>query len=112
MESKPTTSSGYEASIDRRHTLYRLAKVAAGLLALQIATVFRPFSAAITQAVTETSKGEEMNHDRSQTLDDSYRLPRNVLPTRYDLRLEPDLASATFQGRVTIAGPVKIGRAN
>ncbi|HKC96282.1 MAG TPA: M1 family metallopeptidase [Nitrospira sp.] len=103
MESKPTTSSGYEESIDRRHTLYKLAKVAAGLLAFQIATVFRPFSAAITQALTENSKGEEMNHDRSHALDDPYRLPRNVLPTRYDLRLEPDLASATFQGRVTIA---------
>jgi puromycin-sensitive aminopeptidase len=34
---------------------------------------------------------------------DPYRLPRSVLPTRYDLRLEPDLASATFVGEVVIA---------
>jgi puromycin-sensitive aminopeptidase len=33
---------------------------------------------------------------------DPYRLPRTVVPSRYDLRLEPDLASATFTGEVTI----------
>jgi puromycin-sensitive aminopeptidase len=33
---------------------------------------------------------------------DPYRLPRTVTPTRYDLRLEPDLASATFIGDVAI----------
>ena len=34
---------------------------------------------------------------------DPYRLPRTVVPSRYDLRLEPDLAAATFAGRVEIA---------
>ena len=34
---------------------------------------------------------------------DRYRLPRTVVPSRYDLRLEPDLAAATFAGRVEIA---------
>jgi len=34
---------------------------------------------------------------------DPYRLPRHVLPHRYELRLEPDLTSATFSGVVTIA---------
>ncbi len=34
---------------------------------------------------------------------DPYRLPRHVLPHRYDLRLEPDLTSATFSGVVNIA---------
>src|SRR5271165_2424732 len=34
---------------------------------------------------------------------DRYRLPRNVVPTRYDLRLEPDLTSFTFAGEVIIA---------
>ncbi len=34
---------------------------------------------------------------------DRYRLPRTVVPSRYDLRLEPDLANATFAGRVEIA---------
>ena len=30
--------------------------------------------------------------------DDPYRLPRTVVPRRYDLTMEPDLASATFAG--------------
>jgi puromycin-sensitive aminopeptidase len=33
---------------------------------------------------------------------DPYRLPRHVVPTRYDLRLEPDLASCTFAGDETV----------
>ncbi|MBS0184591.1 MAG: M1 family metallopeptidase [Nitrospira sp.] len=38
---------------------------------------------------------------------DPYRLPRHVIPTRYDLQLEPDLTAATFTGKVTIAITVK-----
>jgi puromycin-sensitive aminopeptidase len=38
---------------------------------------------------------------------DPYRLPRHVIPTRYDLRLEPDLTNATFTGQVTITITVK-----
>ena len=34
---------------------------------------------------------------------DPYRLPRHVIPQRYELRLEPDLTTATFSGVVTIA---------
>ena len=33
---------------------------------------------------------------------DRYRLPQTVAPSRYELRLEPDLAGATFDGEVTI----------
>src|SRR5215510_7356967 len=102
MESKPITSSGHETSINRRQTLYRLAKLGASLLAVQVTTVLRTTPAAISHALIDNSKGEEMNQDRSQALDDPYRLPRHILPTRYDLRLEPDLASATFEGRATI----------
>ena len=45
-----------------------------------------------------------MNQDQfqSRVLDDPYRLPRDIVPTRYDLRLEPDLTNATFQGLATI----------
>ncbi|HSA60692.1 MAG TPA: M1 family metallopeptidase [Nitrospiraceae bacterium] len=38
---------------------------------------------------------------------DPYRLPRHIIPTRYDLRLEPDLTTATFAGRATITLTVK-----
>jgi puromycin-sensitive aminopeptidase len=36
-----------------------------------------------------------------------HRLPRTVLPRRYDLTLEPDLEAATFAGRETIAVEVR-----
>ena len=39
----------------------------------------------------------------SPNADDPFRLPRHVLPVRYELRLEPDLAGAAFHGHVTIA---------
>ena len=38
----------------------------------------------------------------TQITDDPYRLPRHVTPTRYELRLEPDLDNRTFAGHVTI----------
>jgi len=34
---------------------------------------------------------------------DPYRLPQHAIPTRYELRLEPDLASSRFTGTATIA---------
>jgi puromycin-sensitive aminopeptidase len=40
---------------------------------------------------------------------DAYRLPRHISPTRYELRLTPDLAAATFAGEVTIS--VTVSRA-
>ncbi len=38
---------------------------------------------------------------------DPYRLPRHIFPTRYDLRLTPDLAAATFTGDATISVTVR-----
>jgi puromycin-sensitive aminopeptidase len=34
---------------------------------------------------------------------DPYRLPRAIVPNRYDIRLEPDLTTLTFRGEETIA---------
>lgn len=34
---------------------------------------------------------------------DPYRLPKTVFPTRYELCIEPDLSTSTFQGQETIA---------
>jgi puromycin-sensitive aminopeptidase len=50
-------------------------------------------------------------HDASAATDDTrYRLPRTVVPDRYDLRIEPDLGTARFIGTldatVTVAEPV------
>ena len=39
-------------------------------------------------------------------LNDPYRLPRDVMPTLYDLRLRPDLRAATFVGTVSITASV------
>src|SRR2546426_6342707 len=33
---------------------------------------------------------------------DPYRLPKHVVPSRYDLRLEPDLATLSFHGEETV----------
>ena len=38
---------------------------------------------------------------------DLYRLPRRAIPTRYDLRLEPDLTSFTFTGDETVTVTVQ-----
>ena len=34
---------------------------------------------------------------------DPYRLPRTAMPSRYDVRLEPDLTTLTFRGQETVA---------
>ena len=73
------------------------------LLTLPIAYAFyTPSESSSAAATTIRPKGEEMNIDEILGSRDPYRLPRHVIPTRYDLRLEPDLTGATFTGQVTI----------
>ncbi|PYM30489.1 MAG: peptidase, partial [Candidatus Rokuibacteriota bacterium] len=38
---------------------------------------------------------------------DPHRLPRTAVPSRYDIRLEPDLATLTFQGEQTVTLDVR-----
>jgi puromycin-sensitive aminopeptidase len=45
--------------------------------------------------------------DRPEPVANPHRLPRTVLPRRYDLTLEPDLEAATFAGHETIAVEVR-----
>ncbi len=42
-------------------------------------------------------------HLGDQLTESRYRLPRHVVPHRYDLTIQPDLDEATFTGRVDIA---------
>ncbi len=57
---------------------------------------------ACASSITDQPKGETMTADTAPAETDPYRLPRSVRPSRYELRLEPDLAAATFSGMATI----------
>ena len=89
--------------ISRRHILQALTTHARLLLALPLAPLFSScLGTPFAQTMTEQSKGEDMNQDSSPRTLDPYRLPRHVVPMRYDLRLEPDLSGAKFSGQETI----------
>src|ERR1044071_9061489 len=102
MEQKPTSPNGDEPSLERREELRRLAESLGILLAAPLITAWTEFLPTRVCVNRESPKEAHMNRI-SQQPDDPFRLPRHVLPTRYDLRLEPDLAVASFAGRVTIA---------
>ena len=91
-------------SISRRQAFKIVGAQARLLLVLPVAqsllSALAPAGAATT---TAHSKGEEMNLDDTPGSVDPYRLPRHILPNRYDLRLEPDLAAATFAGKEIIS---------
>jgi puromycin-sensitive aminopeptidase len=81
-----------------------VAKQAGFLLVLPVAqTLLSAIAPAGAATTTARPKGEEMYLDDSAGSVDPYRLPRHIIPHRYDLRLEPDLATATFEGRATIS---------
>ncbi len=55
------------------------------------------------QAAPSEAAPSEANSSANSYRPNPYRLSRNVIPVRYDLTLEPDLASATFKGEVVIS---------
>ncbi|OQW36756.1 MAG: hypothetical protein A4E19_21245 [Nitrospira sp. SG-bin1] len=76
------------------------------LLTVPIAYTLFPSESA--DALTTTRpQGEDMSIDDVSGSNDPYRLPRHVIPTRYDLRLEPDLATGRFAGQATVLISVK-----
>ena len=94
--------------VSRCRAIQILAKHASFLLALPITHILlSPYEPSGAAATTARPKGEDMNLDATHNTVDPYRLPRHVFPTRYDLRLEPDLNTATFTGRATITLTVK-----
>jgi len=89
--------------VGRRQTLQALIKHVRFLLAIPLTQFFSSWlHTSFAQAATERPKDEIMNQDSSLGTLDPYRLPRHVVPHRYDLRLEPDLTAANFAGQETI----------
>ena len=91
-------------SISRRQAFKSMAQQARFLLVLPLAqTLLSAFVPAGAATTTARPKGEEMNLDDTPGTVDPYRLPRHIVPNRYEIRLEPDLVTATFAGKETIA---------
>ena len=89
--------------ISRRQTLQALSKHVRFLVAIPLTSFLSLcLNSSVVQALTKRPKGENMNQDSSPGTLDPYRLPRHVVPIRYDLRLEPDLTAGRFAGRETI----------
>jgi puromycin-sensitive aminopeptidase len=89
-------------AVGRRKAIQLLVQTVRGLFVLPL--IHSTHSLSINQsaqAAAARPKGNEMNHETTSTLD-PYRLPRHVIPTRYELRLEPDLARATFAGHAVV----------
>ena len=89
--------------ISRRQTLQALVKHVRFLLTIPLTSFLSSCpNSSFVQAATKGPKGENMNQASSPGTLDPYRLPRHVVPIRYDLRLEPDLTAASFAGKETI----------
>jgi puromycin-sensitive aminopeptidase len=89
--------------ISRRQTLQAISQHVRLLLTLPLTSFLNScLSSSFVQAASIRPKGEDMNQDTSSGTLDPYRLPRHVVPTRYDLRFEPDLTTALFMGEETV----------
>jgi len=80
-----------------------LARTGSALFTATLASGLHPRSvqADVTASMTPP-KENAMSHETPTIGGDPYRLPRHVIPVRYDLRLEPDLAAAGFRGQETV----------
>ncbi len=87
--------------LGRRELFQELSRRARFLLIAPIAYTIIPSECA-TASTTTRPQGEDMNLDDTSGNTNPYRLPRHVIPTRYELRLEPDLARATFTGKAVV----------
>ena len=89
--------------ISRRQTLQILSQQVRFLLAISFVPLLSSCrNSSFIQPATIRPKGDNMNQTTSLGPLDPYRLPRHVVPTRYELRLEPDLTAARFSGAETI----------
>jgi puromycin-sensitive aminopeptidase len=69
------------------------------LFCLALAHILNRRSAQADMVVIATRpQGEDMNQEPASRALDPYRLPRHVMPTKYEIRLEPDLIAGTFRG--------------
>lgn len=96
----------HEHSLSRREVLQAFGQKVRFLLTAPIAYTLVPSESA-DAATTTRPQGEDMSVDDISGSNDPYRLPRHVIPTRYDLRLEPDLTTGRFLGQATILITVK-----
>ena len=86
--------------LTRRHLLSIIACTGRGLFALPLTVPWFLKSTAIPYTYIHTTREPTMTDH--PIADDPYRLPRHVVPTRYELHLEPDLLARTFSGQETI----------
>ena len=94
-----------ERSLNRREIFITFFRRIHFLLTVPMAYTLLPSNSA--GATATRPQGDDMNLEDIPSSSDPYRLPRHIIPTRYDVRLEPDLAAATYTGQETIAITVK-----